>query len=90
MGLRADLEQLNRRAARSLTEGLEETLTLPLGALRRAGAEPEDDKLHREPKRPGGPPDCAREALASLSAAAPMDGTGSLGGGRPDASPRWL
>ena len=28
MGLRADLEQLNRRAARSLTEGLEETLTL--------------------------------------------------------------
>jgi hypothetical protein len=51
MGLRADLEQLNRRAARSLTEGLEETLTLPpTWALRRAGAEPEDNKLLPKPK----------------------------------------
>ena len=74
MGPRADFEQLNRRAARSLTEGLEETLTLPPpGALRRAGTEPEDDKLHREPKRPGGPPHRAREALASLSATTPLD-----------------
>ena len=91
MGPRADFEQLNRRAARSLTEGLEETLTLPPpGALRRAGEKPEDDKLHREPKRPGRPPDCSREALASLSATTPLDGAGSLGGGGPDASPRRL
>jgi len=91
MGLRADLEQLNRRTAQSLTAGLEETLTLPPpGALRRAGEKPEDDKLHREPKRPGRPPDCSREALASLSATTPLDGAGSLGGGGPDASPRRL
>jgi putative transposase len=58
-GLHAELEQINRKAANSLMEGLEEHVPTTVGdadapptrPIRRAGTEPENNQLHREPQR---------------------------------------
>ena len=88
--LHAELQQINRRAARSLQEGLEETLTLHrLGLFDELGKSLSGYQLHREPHGRCQRIHRRRKALLSLPAAAPVDGPGGLGsrGGSP--ATRW-
>ena len=78
--LHAELQQVNRKAARSLQEGLEETLTLHrLGLFDELGKSLSGHQLHREPHGRCWKIHRRRKALASLPSAAPVDGPGGLG-----------
>jgi transposase-like protein len=85
--LHAELQQINRTAAHSLQEGLEETLTLHRlglfedGNLRLPRTKPQDHKLHRKPHGGDSRPHRQRETLAPLPAAPPVDGPGADGVG---------
>jgi transposase-like protein len=73
--LHAELQQVSRSAARSLQEGLEETLTLHrLGLFDELGKSLSGRQLHRESDGRCGRLYRQRETMAPLSTAAPMDG----------------
>jgi hypothetical protein len=75
--LHAELQQINRKAARSLQEGLEDTLTLHrLGLFDELGKSLPGGQLHRESHGRGRWLHRKRETLAPLAAAAPVDGSG--------------
>ena len=73
--IHSELQTLNRSAARSLMEGLEETLDAPpTGPVRGARAHLQDDEQHRERQRPAGPVPWQSEALDALRSAAALGG----------------